>query len=107
MSTGNWKNNKMNPWVPTLTPHQVRRVGKTSEELGELIAVLGRIQIQGLDEIDPSSGKTNRQRLHEETADVIAQLKCNIEAFNMPMDELVRRAEIKDAQMTEWEAHYS
>jgi hypothetical protein len=34
-----WKNNRMNPWVCTLTPHQARRIGKTVEELGELMAV--------------------------------------------------------------------
>lgn len=102
-----WKNSRMNPWVATLTPHQARRVGKSIEELGELMGVLGRIQIQGLDEIDPSSGKTNRQRLHEETADVIAQINCNLGAFGMPTEYINERAEIKEAQMDEWEAHYS
>jgi len=97
----------MNPWVCTLTPHQSRRVGKTLEELGELVAVLGRLQIQGIDEIDPSSGKTNRQRLHEETADVLAQLYCNLAAFDMPNDLIEHRTETKVHQMGEWEAHYA
>ena len=69
------------PWVSTLTPHQARRVGKTIEELGELLGVLGRLSIQNIDDIDPGTGKTNRQRLHEETADVLAQLFCNYGAL--------------------------
>lgn len=105
--TPEWKNSRMNPWVSTLTPHQQRRVGKSIEELGELLGVLGRMQIQGLDEIDPSSGKTNRQRFHEETADVIAQINCNFHAFDMPADDIDERVQEKEAQMHEWEAHYA
>lgn len=97
----------MNPWVSTLTPHQDRRIGKTIEELAELIAVCGRLQIQGLDEIDPSSGKTNRQRFHEETADVIAQINRNFSAFDMPADDIDERVQAKEFQMGEWEAHYA
>lgn len=96
----------MQPWAPTLTPHQTRRAAKTLEELGELAAVLARIQIQGLDEIDLSSGKTNRQRFHEETADVIAQINCNFRAFDMPADAIDERVQAKELMMGEWEAHY-
>lgn len=107
VSTKPWTNNKMNPWVCTLTPHQARRVGKTGEEVGELGAVLGRLNIQGLHEIDPSSGKTNFQRLWEESADVEAQTTCNRKAFNFPEPEYTDRVMRKVAQMGEWEEHYS
>jgi len=102
-----WQNNKMNPWVCTLTPHQARRVGKTGEEVGELGSVLGRLNIQGLHEIDPSSGKTNFQRLWEESADVEAQTACNRKAFKFPEPEYTDRVMRKIAQMGEWEEHYS
>lgn len=97
----------MQPWVCTLTPHQSRRVGKTIEELGELVAVLARLQIQDIDGIDPGSGKTNRQRMIEETADVFAQLHLNLKSFKMRERVVRARMDIKTAQMHEWEAHFA
>lgn len=94
------------PWVPDADPRQARRVGKTLEELCELAAVLARISIQGLDATDPGSGKTNRQRLHEELADVIAQIDCDIRAFDMDSEAITDRAAEKVGQMDEWEAHF-
>jgi hypothetical protein len=96
----------MNPWKPDADPYQARRIGKTLEELSELSAVLARISIQGIDAIDPASGKTNRQRLIEEHADVIAQLQCNLFAFDLPFDEIKSRSCKKQQQMAEWEAHF-
>lgn len=97
----------MNKWQPDDNPHQARRIGKTLEELGELTGVLARISIQGLDAIDPASGKTNRQRMIEETADVYAQLGCNIRAFDLPMSDIINRQVLKAEQMAQWEAHYT
>lgn len=105
--TENWETNRMNPWRPDDDPRQARRLGKTAEELGELQAVIARIQIQGMDGIDPSSGKTNRQRLIEETADVLAQLQCNREYFGISWEVIAERGQMKYEQMTEWEAHYT
>lgn len=95
---------QMNPWMPIADPMMQRRLGKTAEELSELLGVIARIGIQGIDEIDPASGKTNRQRFHEETADVIAQINCNFRAFDMPADDIDERVQMKEAQMAEWEA---
>jgi NTP pyrophosphatase (non-canonical NTP hydrolase) len=96
----------MEPWVSALTPHQARRVGKTIEELGELLAVLGRLTIHNLDDIDPGTGKTNRQRMHEETADVLAQLLCNDPAFAMDTAFMDERMTEKVNLMRQWEAHF-
>lgn len=96
----------MTKWIPDANPHQARRMNKTLEELNELGAVLSRINNQGMDAIDPASGKTNRQRMHEETADVLAQLDCNVRAFDMDKDVMWDRQERKVAEMNEWEAHY-
>lgn len=98
----------MNKWEPDADPHQARRIGKTSEEVCELGSVLARISIQGLHAIDPSSGKTNRQRLLEETADVLAQCQVNMVAL-FTIDERGRiheRILEKRRQMEQWEAHY-
>lgn len=104
----NWTNSKMNPWMPDDNPKQARRLGKTGEEVNELGSVLFRISIQGIDSIDPSSGKTNRQRLLEETADVMAQCQCNM-ADLFTNDErkfVLDRSLEKCRQMAQWEAHY-
>lgn len=96
----------MQPWAPTLTPHQTRRAGKTLEELSELAAVLARIQIQGLDDIDLGSGKTNRQRLSEEVADVYAQLGLTMLSFGLDALAISQRCLHKQDLMAEWEAHF-
>lgn len=96
----------MNKWELAEDPMLRRRMGKTGEELAELLAVVNRIQIQGIDAIDPASGKTNRQRLTEETADVLAQLLVNSGALNLDDDAIQTRMIEKEGQMREWEALY-
>lgn len=96
-------------WKPDNDAHQARRIGKTGEEVNELGAVLFRIQIQGIDEIDPSSGKTNRQRFFEEMADVQAQIELNLIHFNIDANAgsyFDSRVQDKKRQMAEWEAHF-
>lgn len=94
-------------WVPDDNPRQARRVGKTLEELGELVAVLARIDIQGLDSTDPGTGKTNRQRLQEELADVQAQIGLTVLTLDLDQDYMARRTAEKIRQMGEWEAHFA
>jgi NTP pyrophosphatase (non-canonical NTP hydrolase) len=94
----------MNRWIPTNDPLVLRRFGKLSEELGELQAVAARCIIQGVDEVDPSTGKTNRQRLVDEIADVQAQIGCTVLAFDLNQTYIARRTAEKMHQMAEWEA---
>jgi NTP pyrophosphatase (non-canonical NTP hydrolase) len=97
----------MQRWLPDADPRQARRVGKTLEELSELAAVLARISIQGLDSVDPSSGKTNRVRLQEELADVQAQIACTVLTLDLDQRLIARRTMVKMHQMAEWEAHFA
>lgn len=97
----------MNPWTPDDDPHHARRVGKTLEELGEAVAVLARISIQGLDAVDPGTGKTNRQRLQDELADVQAQIGCTVLTLDLDQGYMARRTAEKVCLMAEWEAHFS
>jgi hypothetical protein len=95
-------------WALTTDPLIVRRMGKTGEECAELLAVTTRIQIQGIDEIDPGSGKTNRQRLIEEIGDVYAQLDANMMMLLSKADRdfVEKRRHRKLGYMFEWEALY-
>jgi hypothetical protein len=89
-------------------PITVRRMGKTGEECAELLAVTTRIAIQGIDEIDPGTQKTNRQRLIEEIGDVYAQLDANMMMLCSPADrEFVEaRRHRKLGYTYEWESLY-
>lgn len=94
-------------WTLTTDPVTVRRMGKTGEECAELLAVTTRIAIQGIDEIDPSSGKTNRQRLTEEVGDVYAQLDATVESLGLDRQFIEERRARKLGYMHEWEALYT
>jgi hypothetical protein len=94
-------------WVPTTDLMMLRRMGKLQEELGELTAVAARVVIQGIDEIDPSSGKVNRLRLEEESADVLAQIDETIERLNLDRTFIEGRRARKRAAMKAWEAMFA
>jgi hypothetical protein len=84
----------------------LRRHGKFLEEGGEAIAVAARCIIQGIDEVDPASGKTNRVRLMEELADLQAQIDCTVLAFALDQDFMAQRTARKVGYMSEWEAMF-
>lgn len=82
-------------------------MGKTGEELAELSSVCSRVLIQGIDAIDPNSGKSNRSRLEEEIADVYAQLDETVQVLNLGTEYISERREHKREQMKEWEQLYT
>lgn len=90
-------------WQVTTDRKLLRRMGKLCEELGELSAVAARVIIQGIDEVDPSSGKRNRQRLEEELADVQAQIGCTVATLQLDQAHMGKRTAAKMQQMGEWE----
>lgn len=97
----------MNKWTPTTDLLTLRRMGKLLEELGEASNVAARVIIQGIDEVDPGSGKVNRERLENELADVQAQIGCTVMAFDLDQDRMARRTAEKMRQMAEWEALFA
>src|SRR5689334_16523127 len=93
-------------WTLTTDPLITRRMGKTGEECAELLAVTTRIQIQGIDEIDPGTQKANRQRLIEEIGDVYAQLDACVTMLGLDGEFIQARRARKFGYMYEWEALY-
>ena len=93
----------MQKWTPTTDSLQLRRFGKLGEELGELQAVAARCIIQGIDEIDPSSGRPNRDRLEDEIADVYAQLNVLINDLELDYLYILRRTQSKVGSMRKWD----
>lgn len=90
-------------WHVETDAYRIRRLGKSLEELGELVSVLARCLIQGVDEIDPSSGEVNRMRMQKETADVLTQVGGLTETFNLDVKEIMERVQDKKASMDKWE----
>lgn len=93
-------------WTPTTDLMMLRRMGKLQEELAELANVAARCIIQGIDEVDPGTGKVNRLRLQHEIADVLAQCSQTIKALNLDETAISERTIEKERLMEEWEAMF-
>lgn len=52
-----------NPWQPISDPIDLAHLGKLGEELNEAGAAVNRCIIQGLDGVEPITGKVNRERI--------------------------------------------
>ena len=68
-------------WHPTTNKVDLAHLGKLGEELAECAAAASRCIIQGIDEAHPVTGKTNRQWLEEEIADVVAMIDHTVNHF--------------------------
>lgn len=93
----------MNKWTPTQDPLMLRRMGKLIEELGELTNVAARCIIQGIDKVDPGTGRVNLDRLEDELADVMAQCQMTINILSLNGAKICTRKLDKERQMREWE----
>lgn len=65
----------ISPWFPEQDRVTLAVLGKLIEECNELSARAARCIIQGCDEKDPDSGRTNVEELEREVADVMACLE--------------------------------
>lgn len=65
-------NGIISPWMPEQDRLRLAVLGKLIEECNELAGRAARCIIQGLDESDPASHRTNREELAREIADVEA-----------------------------------
>lgn len=66
---------KISPWFPEKDPVRLAVLGKLAEELNECAARVMRCLIQGIDEKDPDTGRTNHFELEKELSDVAACIK--------------------------------
>lgn len=75
------------PWQGEERKNIRLAIGKLCEEASELAGICARIGIQGLDGIDPKSGKSNRQALEDEMSDVVAGMNFVHENTSCLMDD--------------------
>lgn len=93
---------QVNPWVPMLSPIDLKHLGKLVEELGEAQAACARCIIQGIDECEPETGKSNREWLEEELADVRANIGLVIQHFVLNSERITNRVIAKRKKLTIW-----
>ena len=107
MNRNEVKSNKLNKWEVETNPLILRRLGKTGEELAELSKVINRVILQGLDGENPNTLYSNLDDLHDEIADVYAQLDCTINSLNLSKEVINHRRQEKVKLMAEWESMYT
>lgn len=89
-------------WHPTTDLVQLGILGKSIEELGECISVLGRCICQGITGTEPRTRKRNVDWLTEEVADSLATLHGVIEGFQLSQVRIRDRQSKKLAYHRKW-----
>jgi hypothetical protein len=70
-------------WMPEQDPITLAVLGKLIEECNELSGAAARCIIQGCDQLDPDTGRTNLTELEREAADVYACLQVVAEKLGI------------------------
>lgn len=95
--------NDWSPWAPETSQHKLAVLGKLAEEASECATAAARCIIQGIDEVEPVTGKPNRRWLEEEIADVIAQTRLAAEALDLDISFIMDRAKLKQTYTGNWQ----
>lgn len=90
------------PWQPMTDAVDIAHLGKLGEECGELVGIIFRCLIQGIDEVEPTTKKVNRKALQDEIADVLAMSDMAIARFQLDNLEIEQRIDRKKAMKREW-----
>lgn len=93
-------NSTISPWMPEQDQIRLAVLGKLIEECNELAGRSARCIIQGIDEADPTSGRTNLAELEREIADVMACIGTAYKHFPIKTD--YRRVSDKEAGFERW-----
>lgn len=97
---------KYEPWMPITDVRTLRILGKAAEEAAELCKALNRAIIQGLDGIDPHTGKSNITAILEEVVDTqvtVDRVTDMLELTDEQLDWMVGRWERKTKNLKEWQ----
>ncbi len=98
MNTDEIPNKAPSDWQPITSKPTLAVLGKTSEELGELIeaaarlnSIIARSIIQGLDGLNPDTLRPNVETLADELADVRALTRCVIKWLGLDGNAIAER----------------
>ena len=89
-------------WQPITDKRTLALLGKLGEEASELSSAAFRCIIQGVDEVEPTTGKPNRQWLEEEIADVLAMLSIIQEDMGLDKTAIIHRRMRKISYKQPW-----
>lgn len=92
----------LNPWRPMTNVLNLKHLGKLLEELGEATSAASRCIIQGIDEREPITDKSNREWLEDELADVLANIELVTAHFGLDEKRMVKRAIRKMEHLRGW-----
>lgn len=87
-------------WMPETDQHTLAVLGKMAEEANELAGACARAIIQGIDGVDPATGRTNREEIGREFADVVACFHQFKDRIGVAMDP--SRTDQKYAGFDRW-----
>lgn len=93
---------KISPWIPEQDRIQLAVLSKLSEEASELAGRAARCIMQGVDEFDPDTNRTNIDELQREIADVLACIVWAREVYDLEIDE--KRVAAKCGGFHKWAA---
>ncbi len=89
-------------WIPEQSPKALAHLGKLGEECCELGKSLFRSIIQGIDGTDPKDGESNREKIQDEIADVLALADLNIEMLDLDREAIDERRAAKLRHKRAW-----
>ena len=88
-----------------LTPAQAERLAILSEECGEIIQVIGKIQRHGMESCHPDGGPTNRMLLEKELGHAYAALLLMTRAEDILPEWVSRHKDTKLQTVQQWLHH--
>jgi hypothetical protein len=91
------------PWNPETSQHRLAVLGKLAEEGSEVATAAVRCIIQGIDECEPVTGKSNREWLEDEIADIMAQCNLAVTALGLSHGRIVQRVKRKMDYTGSWQ----
>lgn len=90
------------PWVPIDDKTDLKHGLKGIEEFGELISAMARCLMQGIDEVEPVTKKSNRLWLNEEMADAQLLMDMIGNRFNLDYRFMQKRQDSKRKRLINW-----
>lgn len=91
-----------NPWNPTKNTKEIKVLGKLGEETGELSSAASRCIIQGIENVEPVTKKSNQEWLEDEIADVLACTELAIEKLGLNKEKILARMAEKKYHLNSW-----
>lgn len=88
-----------------LSPALAERLALLSEECGEVVQVIGKIQRHGIESRHPDGGPTNRQLLEKELGDTYAVLLLLTRAGDVTPEHIALHKDAKLRNVQQWLHH--